>query len=95
MESDKRDVLERILDYDTCTDYDIDEAAQEIKRLRSHLAAMQKQRDEARREVCDMVARTRRKMGVRGQIVGMDRVAGEEVAAERGWNCYEGKDINA
>ena len=69
--------------------------ADEMKRLqaelaaaKAELAAMREQRDEARREVCKMVARTRRKAGIRGQIVGLDRVTPAEIAAERGWDCY-------
>jgi hypothetical protein len=49
------------------------------------LAAMREQRDEARRELCEMIARTRRKTGIRGQIVGLDRVTPAEIAVERGW----------
>lgn len=43
------------------------------------------QRDEARREVCEMIARKRRKTGIRGQTVGLDRVTPAEIAKEKGW----------
>lgn len=59
-----------------------------LSELPGAVKAMREQRDEARRELCEMVARKRRKAGVRGQIVGLDRVTGEEIAAERGWDCF-------
>lgn len=58
------------------------------KHLRAELAAAIKQRDEAQKEVCEMIARTRRKTGIRGQIVGLDRVTPAEIAVERGWDCF-------
>lgn len=56
--------------------------------LVSKIIGITEARDEARMEVCKMVARTRRKAGIRGQIVGLDRVTPAEIAAERGWDCF-------
>jgi hypothetical protein len=59
------------------------------RQLERELAAAIKQRDEARREVCEMIARTRRKMGISGQTVGIDRVTPAEIAIERGWHRFK------
>lgn len=53
-------------------------ARKEIPRLRAELAAMEKQRDEARREVCQKTAAHR----------GYHTEA-EEIAFERGWDCFK------
>ena len=47
MTNNELDIVERLRNYNTCSDTDVDEAADEIERLR-------KERDEARREVCGM-----------------------------------------
>lgn len=59
----------------------LDEAADEIERLRSELAAAVKQRDEARREVC-------RHLSMRSAVLGVHR-SSKEHAIERGWDCYK------
>ena len=46
--TEKPDIVERLRNYNTCSDTDVDEAADEIERLR-------KERDELRCEVCDWV----------------------------------------
>jgi len=55
-----------------------DMAADEIERLRAELAAAIKQRDEARREVCNMTT-----------FYNPHIAEAKEVAAKRGWDCYE------
>ena len=44
--TEEPDIVERLRNYNTCSDTDVDEAADEIERLR-------KERDEARREICN------------------------------------------
>jgi hypothetical protein len=44
--SEEPDIVERLRNYNTCSDTDVDEAADEIERLR-------KERDEARRMLCE------------------------------------------
>jgi hypothetical protein len=65
------------------------EAADEIERLRAELAAMQKQRDEARRIVCIRIAldETKHYMGTHGYPCSKGPGA-MEIAAERGWDCF-------
>lgn len=46
--TEEPDIVERLRNYNTCSDTDVDEAADEIERLR-------KERDELRCEVCDWV----------------------------------------
>ncbi len=82
MESDKRDVLERIMDYDTCSDYDIDEAAEEIKRLRAELAQRTAERDKTRRLYCIEMSR---------QSLDPKRFTPERSAKGRGWDCFDKK----
>lgn len=60
------------------------EAADEIERLRAELAAAIKQRDEARREVCNEIAR------IRAAIEGV--FDPKRVAINRGWDCFAQKE---
>ena len=50
----------------------------EVARLRADLAQRTAERDEARREVCEMRARS-----MKGPM---------EVAADRGWDCFDAKE---
>jgi hypothetical protein len=47
--TEEPDIVERLRNYNTCSDTDVDEAADEIERLR-------KERDEARREVMSWIS---------------------------------------
>ena len=63
----KYDIVSRLRDHTNRDDNDIAEAAAYIERLRA-------ERDEARREVCNMK-----------DFHGLPR----DYALERGWNCFE------
>ena len=66
------DIVERLRNYNTCSDTDVDEAADEIERLR-------KERDEARREVCQF----------RSTSYPHDMKEVYEIADSRGWDCFK------
>ena len=53
----------------------------ERERLHAELAAMQKQRDEAREEICELVAASDE------AITGFATTA-KQIAARRGWDCF-------
>ncbi len=74
----ERDDIPKRLREQSVGDYSVslwDEAADEITRLRADLAQRTVERDEARREVCELLARS-----MKGPM---------EVAADRGWDCFE------
>jgi predicted RNase H-like nuclease (RuvC/YqgF family) len=48
--SDERDIVERLRDYDTCHDGVVDEAANEIERLRAELRRMDARMDDYRED---------------------------------------------
>lgn len=60
------------------------EAADEIERLRAELAAAIKQRDEARRWYCRLIAYQRQDRG--------EDFDPEAVAVEEGWDCFAKKE---
>ncbi len=57
------------------------ELQQEIDRLRAELSKAEAERDEARREVCELRADLRVKPTFKSQV-----------AAERGWDCFDAKE---
>jgi hypothetical protein len=87
--TEEPDIVERLRNYNTCSDTDVDEAADEIERLR-------KERDEARRELCA----ARRELCRNEAFIRLQRhhvhrdsedVVGlaKEIAVERGWDCFK------
>ena len=54
----------------------------ELERLRAELAALKAERDEARREVCELRADLRVEVTFKMQI-----------AIERGWDCFDAKEV--
>jgi cell division protein FtsB len=64
-------------------------AAHDIARLRSELATAKSDRDEARRWVCQILANP--------SLVNDLAIPGEgsakDFAAERGWNCFDAKEV--
>ena len=72
----------------------VTEEGREIERLRAELAAVQKQRDEARREVCKLAAINRLSLQKHLQIVSPDHIReiARQIAAERGWDCFAEKE---
>jgi len=79
--TEEPDIVERLRNYNTCSDTDVDEAADEIERLRE-------ERDEARRSVCKMSLQL-------GQV--FRRIGGKnvEVTTPEGcaeimrWDCFK------
>lgn len=71
------DIVERLRNYNTCSDTDVDEAADEIERLR-------KERDEARRIACEMEER----VGCDDSGCPKNGLARDH-AKRRGWDCWE------
>jgi hypothetical protein len=67
-----------------------DDLIAEVERLRAELAAMQKQRDEARRIVCIRIAldETKHYMGTHGYPC-LKGPGAMEIASERGWDCFK------
>ena len=61
------------------------EKGREIERLRAELAAMQKQRDEARRWVCRLLAYPTLATGTAKPYRGTAQC----FAKEQGWDCFE------
>ena len=94
MREPKLDIVQRMLDWaDTiCTLNShvppssktkmVREAAAEIRQLRAELAAMQKQRDEARRAWCYMESCRRCEYAIEPSDE-------RSIAAERGWDCFK------
>jgi len=75
---------------DECPRALIDEAADEIERLRAELAAMREQRDEARRDACAFQGIIKFDLQHPKGIISTAatlRLA-KEIAAERGWDCF-------
>ena len=60
---------------------EVEEMQQEITRLRAELAQRTAERDEARREVCELRADLR-----------VNPTFKRQVAAERGWHCFDAKE---
>ena len=56
--------------------------ADEFIRLRSEIAALKAERDEARREYCEVRADLR-----------STPISPEEIATERGWDCFDAKEV--
>lgn len=85
------DILQRLGAWcpheDECPRVLIDEAAEEIERLRAELAAMRKQRDEARgrlRDACAEIARIEARF--------YDTVTPQQIAERNDWNCFPQKE---
>ena len=66
--------MERLRNYNTCSDTDVDEAADEIERLR-------KERDEARRLYCIAFQEITENLGEKNTT--------ESIAEEMGWDCFK------
>ncbi len=64
-----------------------DELQQEITRLRAEVAKANAERDEAQREICNGVARRNWPSSFH-----FDRMR-RKYAAQRGWNCFEAKEV--
>ena len=62
-----------------------DDLIAEVERLRAELAAMRKQRDEARREWCYMESCRRCEYAIEPSDE-------RSIAAERGWDCFAQKE---
>lgn len=84
------DIVTRLRNYNTCTDTDIDEAADEIERLHAIVEAwrayssraerdietLRAERDEARRMWCELMAAN-------------TAAHREQVANRHGWDCFK------
>lgn len=86
--SNKRDIVQRLRDYDECGDDDIDEAANEIedlrrayKRLREEISRLTAERDEARRLCCERAAMDEGGYVKHGTML--------HFAESRGWDCFK------
>ena len=69
----------------------LDELAFQVERLSAELAAMQKQRDEARRDACAFEAINRWNIAHPKGIIlecAVVRIS-REIAVERGWDCFK------
>ena len=75
--TEEPDIVERLRNYNTCSDTDVDEAADEIERLR-------KERDEARRMVCEK----EETLGCDERGVPRNGSARDQ-AKQRGWDCFK------
>ena len=62
------DIVTRLRNYDRCSDDDIDEAADEIARLRAEVAQRTAERDEARREITDRLKTIFTRPGFRHEL---------------------------
>jgi hypothetical protein len=74
--TEEPDIVERLRNYNTCSDTDVDEAADEIERLR-------KERDEARRECCHLWKEYFYFYKER------DHYTPQKLAEEHGWDCFK------
>ena len=77
------DILSKLKSGTRMWDADIEDAIDEIERLRAELAAAIKERDEARRwlrEACAEIARTR--------LGFYDTLTPQQIAEQNGWNCF-------
>lgn len=72
--TEEPDIVERLRNYNTCSDTDVDEAADEIERLR-------KERDEARRKICEMEA----------ECIVYPPCSPQQYAVRMGWDCFPDK----
>lgn len=84
---DDSDIVERLRNYNTCSDTDVDEAADEIERLRKEREKASRERDEARRLVCELAAEYKAEMFCsKGTIVPK---SGRALAKAYGWDCFK------
>jgi hypothetical protein len=70
---------------------EVEEMSQEITRLRAELAQRTAERDEARRDLCVSEAIERLQEANPNALISYSesRLVSREIAAERGWNCYD------